>query len=101
MARSASNVVTATPPLAAHSCLAACRFAPGRWSRRASSSVCRSTSRVQLMTTLAGQTTRKCVAPLAARWHIAASDCIVLPRPISSPRITRSWTRANFAPKAW
>ena len=79
---------------------AACRFALGRWSRRASSSVCRSTSRVQLMTTLAGQTTRKCVAPLAARWHIAASDCIVLPRPISSPRTTRSWTRANFVPKA-
>ena len=59
MARSASNVVTATPPLAAHSCSAASRFLPGRWRRRASSSVCRSTSRFQLMTTLAGQTTRK------------------------------------------
>ena len=90
MARSASNVVTATPPLATHSCWAASRFSPGPCTRRASSSVCRSTSRVQLTTTLAGQTTRKCVAPLAARWHIAASDCIVLPRPISSPRITRS-----------
>ena len=44
----------------------------GRAAGAASRSLCRSISCVQLTSTLAGQTTRKCVAPSTPRWHIAA-----------------------------
>ncbi len=59
------------------------------------------TSRVQLTITLAGQTTMKCVSPRARRCAIAAIDWTVLPRPISSPMITRPWASANRAPNDW
>ena len=62
------NVVTATPP-----CAPPCAPppGPGRSPCRATTGnvECWATSRVQLMSTLAGHTTRKWVAPFAARWR--------------------------------
>ena len=54
----------------------------------------------QLTSTLAGQTTRKWVGPSEREVAIAAIAWMVLPRPISSPRITWRCTSANFAPNA-
>lgn len=96
---SASKVVRATPPRSRHSPNASCRSGPCTVTAR---NVERAvTSRRQLIRTLAGHTTRKCVSPPAERCASAAMACTVLPSPISSPRITRFWASAKRAPKDW
>ena len=78
---------------------------PRRGRRRAGCArrarVCLAVSFSQLICTLAGQTTRNRRCPCAARWASAASAWIVLPSPISSPRIERSWWIAYCAPNTW
>lgn len=97
--RSASKVVTATPPLSRQSANASVRSAPCTGTARRVERA--RISRVQLISTLAGHTTRKWLSPWAARWARAAMACTVLPSPISSPMITRFCVSAKRAPNAW
>ncbi|CAM5355006.1 hypothetical protein SGRI78S_01757 [Streptomyces griseus subsp. griseus] len=96
---SASNVVTATPPFSRQSANAPVRSAPCTGTARRVERA--RISRVQLISTLAGQTTRKWLSPCAARWASAAMACTVLPSPISSPMTTRFCASAKRAPNAW
>lgn len=96
---SASNVVTATPPFSRQSANASLRSAPCTGTARRVERA--RISRVQLISTLAGQTTRKRLSPWAARWASAAMACTVLPSPISSPMTTRFCVSAKRAPNAW
>ena len=97
--RSASNVVTATPPRPFQSANASCRSGPcSTVTRRVLRA---SISRVQLTRTLAGQTTMKWLCPSAARCASTAIAWMVFPRPISSPRITLRCARTKRAPNAW
>ena len=93
---SVPNVVTATPPSCSHRRAARSRSEP--WRLCAVRRLCLAVSLSQLICTLAGQTTRNRRWPFAARCASTASACTVLPSPISSPRIDRSWWIAYCAP---
>ena len=93
------KVVMATPPSRCHCANSSSRSNP--WMTMAPSFVCLRTSRSQLMRTAFGATTKNRRLPWAARWHIAASTCMVLPKPMSSPSSVRRWCTRYWAPKSW
>ncbi len=97
--RRASKVVTATPPRPFQSANASRRSGPCSGVTR--NALRFSISRVQLISTLAGQTTRKWLCPSPTRCASAAMAWMVLPSPISSPRIVLRWASAKRVPKAW